>query len=182
MRRTLTTLAIMSAGALCAHADDGLVTSVKLLDLQKVVTEAGHTILGTGDEGAVSVRAQTAEGLIFNLLGTACDTQFADGCLGINMQVRYDADGYETLERINDVNLMWAATTAWYSPTGIDGNTPTVGITRYVILDQGVTADNIHENLVNLLSIAPQAADYIWEAGIYAPGYMGDDEDWYDDW
>ena len=182
MRRTLTTLAIMSAGALCAHADDDLVMSVKLPDLQALVTEAGHTILGTGDEGAVSVRAQTAEGLIFNLIGTACDTEFADGCLGINMQVRYDANGYETLERINDVNLMWAATSAWYSATGVDGSTPTVGITRYVILDQGVTADNIHENLVNLLSIAPQAADYIWEAGVYAPDYMGDDEDWYDDW
>lgn len=179
MRRILTTLAILSVAALCAHADDNrLLTSVKLADLRSLVTEEGHTIISTGDDGAVSVRARTAEGLIFNVIGTACETEYADGCLGINMQVRYDADGEETLERINDVNLMWPATTAWYSAAGFDGKTPTVGITRYVILDRGATAGNIKENLLNLLSIAPQAADYIWQAGTY----LDDDDYWYDDW
>lgn len=113
MHKILTSLAILSAAALGAHADDSRVlTSVTLADLQSIVVEEGHTVLSTGDEGAVSVRAETADGLIFNLLGTACDTDYADGCLGINIQVRYDADGKETLERINEANLMWAATTA----------------------------------------------------------------------
>lgn len=47
--------------------------------------------------------------------------------------------------------------------------TPTVGITRYVILDGGMTIRNIKDNLLNLLAIAPQAADYIWQTGDYAP-------------
>lgn len=183
MRRLLTTLAIFSAAALSAHADDSrLVTSVKLADLQSMVTEEGYTIMSTGDDGDVSLRAKTEDGLIFNVIGTACDTDYADGCLGINMQVRYDADGNETLERINDVNLMWAATSAWYSAGGIDGNTPTVGITRYVILDQGATLGNLKDNLINVLAIAPQAANYIWQAGEYAPGYIPDEDDFYDDW
>ncbi|MFN3608140.1 MAG: YbjN domain-containing protein [Hyphomonas sp.] len=183
MRRTLTTIALLSAAAFCAHADDSrLMTSVTQADLQTLVTEEGHTVMSTGDDGAYSVRARTADGLIFNLVGAACDTEFADGCLGISMQVRYDADGEETLERINEVNLMWAATTAWFSAVGFDGNTPTVGITRYVILDRGATAGNIKDNLLNLLTIAPQAADYIWQAGEYAPGYEYDEDYWYGDW
>jgi hypothetical protein len=92
-----------------------------------------------------------------------------DGCLGINMQVRYDADGQETLELINEANLMWAATSAWYDDLGVDGYTPTVGITRYVILDGGMTVRNIKDNLLNLLAIAPQVADYVWQTGEWAP-------------
>jgi hypothetical protein len=54
----------------------------------------------TGEDGPVSVRAtDPSTGLIFNLLGVACETEYSNDCLGINMQVRYDADGQETLER-----------------------------------------------------------------------------------
>jgi hypothetical protein len=177
MRRLLTTLAILATASTPAFADDNaIVKSVKLADLQRILAEEGYTINSTGDDGAISIRAtdEAETGLIFNLLGTACEVEGTDGCLGINMQVRYDADGTETLERINDVNLMWAATSAWYSPDGYDGATPTVGITRYVILDGGMTVRNIKDNLANLLAIAPQAADYIWEVGDYAP----DGDDW----
>lgn len=178
MRRLLTSLAVLAAIATPAFADDStVVKSVKLADLQRILSEEGYTINSTGDDGDVSIRATDTNGtgLIFNLLGTACDLEgYEGGCLGINMQVRYDADGNETLERINDVNLMWAATSTWYSSTGYDGETPTVGITRYVILDGGMTIRNIKDNLLNLLAIAPQAADYIWQAGDYAV----DGDDW----
>jgi len=167
-----------------ALADDTrVVKAVSLQDLQTILAEEGYTINSTGDDGEVSVRAtDTADtGLIFNILGMACDTEYSDNCLGINMQVRYDADGQETLDRINDVNLTWAAISAWYSAGGTDGSTPTVGITRYVILDGGMTIQNIKDNLLNLLAIAPQAADYIWQAGEYAPGGAAAEEVYYDD-
>lgn len=183
MRKTLTSLAILSAAALGAQADDTrILTSATLADLQSIVVEEGHTIISTGNEGDVSVRAKTAEGLVFNVNGAVCDSEYADGCLGISMQVRYDADGKETLERINDANLMWGATAAWYSAGGIDGNTPTVGISRYVILDRGATMGNIKDNLLNLLAIAPQAANYIWQAGEYAPGYVDGEDYWEEEW
>ena len=185
MRRTFTSMALVAALALPAFADDTrLVKSVNLQDLQTIVTELGHTITSTGDDGAVSIRATDTEGtgLIFNLIGSACDLEgYGPGCLGINMQVRYDADGKETLERINEANLMWAATSAWYSAGGTDGQTPTVGVTRYVILDSGMAAGNIKDNLANLLAIAPQAADYIWQVGKYAEDYVPGEEEYYDD-
>jgi hypothetical protein len=162
--------------------DSRLIRGATLADLQKIVVEEGYTILSTGDEGEVSVRAKTDEGLVFNLIGTICDSEYSDDCLGINMQVRYDADGRETLERINNANLMWGATSAWYSAGGIDGNTPTVGISRYIILDRGATMGNIKDNLLNLLAIAPQVANYIWQAGEYAPGYVDDEDYWDEEW
>lgn len=171
MRRTLISLAILAAAAGSAFADDSrVVKSVELADLETLLEEEGYLIMNSTSDGEVSVQARDGEdGLIFHLTGTACEVEGYTGCLGINMQVRYDADGDETLERINDVNLMWAATSTWYSEGGVDGNTPTVGITRYVILDGGMTVRNIKDNLVNLLAIAPQAADYVWETGAYAP-------------
>jgi hypothetical protein len=185
MRRIIASMAVLAALAMPALADDNqLVKTVNLQQLQTILIEEGYTINSSGDDGDVSVRAtDTANtGLIFNLMGTACDLEGYDpGCLGINMQVRYDADGQETLERINEANLMWAATSAWYSAGGVDGETPTVGITRYVILDGGMTVRNVKDNLLNLLAIAPQAADYIWKTGIYADDYVPGEEDYYDD-
>lgn len=185
MRRTLTSLGLLAAIAGSAFADDNkLVKAVSLQDLQTILVEEGYTITSTGDDGDISVRATdtAGTGLIFNVLGTACDTEYSTDCLGINMQVRYDADGKETLERINDANLMWAATSTWYSAGGTDGASPTVGVTRYVILDGGMTIRNIKDNLLNLLAIAPQVADYVWQAGEYAPGGADDasydDDDW----
>ena len=180
MRRILTTLAVMAAIAVPAFADDNrLVKSVLLNDLQTILVEDGYTINSSGDEGAVSVRATDTNGtgLIFNLVGTACEVEGITGCLGIHMQVRYDADGQETLHRINDANVMWSPTSTWYSEGGIDGYTPTVGVSRYVILDGGMTIRNIKDNLLNLLAIAPQVADYVWETGEYGPDgeYYGDD-------
>ncbi len=180
MRRLIASMAVLAAFAMPALADDNqIVKTVNLQQLQTILIEEGYTINSSGDDGAVSVRATDTNGtgLIFNVLGTACDVEGYDpGCLGINMQVRYDADGQETLELINGANLMWAATSAWYSAGGVDGETPTVGITRYVILDGGMTIRNIKDNLLNLLAIAPQAADYVWQVGEYDPDAAYDDE------
>ncbi|MEX1250470.1 MAG: YbjN domain-containing protein [Hyphomonas sp.] len=183
MRRIIASMAILAAAAMPALADENaVVKTVNLQQLQTILTEEGYTINSSGDDGAVSVRATDTNGtgLIFNVFGAACDLEGYDtGCLGINMQVRYDADGQETLELINEANLMWAATSAWYSAGGTDGISPTVGIARYVILDGGMTIRNIKDNLLNLLAIAPQAADYIWQVGEYGPG--GADDAAYDD-
>lgn len=179
MRRILTTLALMAAvvaaPALAQANDDRLVKTVSLKDLQQVLTEEGYTITTTGGDGVTSVQATDEEvtGLIFHLIGTACNETTGTDCQGINMQVRYDGDGTETLERINDANLMWAATSTWLSKSTDEAVPDTVGITRYVILDGGMTVRNVKDNLANMLSIAAQVGDYVWMVGDYA-----EDDDW----
>lgn len=185
MRRTLTSLAILAATSLPALAQgdtgadtalaeaDRLVRSVTLEDLKAVLAIDGYTINNTGDYGAHSVQGVTEGGLIFDVVGTICQNEIRPGCLGINMTVRYDGDEHVTLERVNGANLTWPPTSVWY-----DVSEPTLGVTRYVILDGGMTIQNVRDNLVNLLSIAPQVADYVWQTGVYDPDY---DDDW-DNW
>lgn len=182
MLRVISTLAILAgAAALPAVAqgdtppdDAALVTSFSVEDMQALVVSGGHALSEAGAFGPHSVRATTPNGLIFDIIGTACDTEYSEDCLGLKMQVGYFADGDVTLERINGANLMWQPTSTWYDPTE-DEEGPTLGITRYVILDRGMTFGNVRENLVNLLAIAPQVADYVWQEGDYAPDW---DQDW----
>ena len=150
--------------------DDRVVRSVDLEDLKALAIAEGHTIRSVGDEGAVSVRATTPDGLIFNLIGTACDTEYADGCLGFMVQVRYDDDEYVTMEKINQANLSYAAVATWWDQDG-----DTVGVTRYVILDGGQRMENVKINLQNALALGPLVADVIWPSD-------DDDLDAYYDW
>ena len=58
--------------------DDRVVRSVSLEDLKALAVAEGHTIDSIGNDGDVSVRALTPDGLIFNLIGTACGTEYSD--------------------------------------------------------------------------------------------------------
>ncbi|MFN7178219.1 YbjN domain-containing protein [Hyphomonas sp.] len=185
MLKVISTLAILAAFGLPAvgqgntpPSEKAIITSVTVEDIQAFVVSEGYTLSEAGAFGPLSVRATTPEGLIFDIIGTACETEYGEGCLGMLMQVGYFADDDVTYERINNANLMWQATSTWYDPTE-DEEGPTLGITRYVILDRGVTLDNIRENLVNMLAIAPQVADYIWQVGAYAPEMdVSDNQGW----
>lgn len=148
--------------------DDRVMRSVSLEDLKAMVAAEGHTIKEIGENGDVSVRAQASDGLIFHLIGTACETQYSDDCLGFMIQVRYDADEDVTTEGINSANLSYAAVSTWW-----DRDSNTVGITRYVILDGGQRMENLKINLQNALALGPLVADVIWPS---------DDDDEYYDW
>ena len=100
----------------------------------------GHTITEVGGEGDVSVRATSADGLIFHLIGTACNSEYSEDCLGLMVQVRYDDDDDVTEGAINNANLSYAAVSTWWDKEG-----DTVGVTRYLILD-GWPADGKPED------------------------------------
>lgn len=150
-------------------ADKRRISSVSLLDLRAIAKSEGYKIVSSGDEGDVSLRVRDVKGtgLVFNLIGKSCSKEAPKQCSGVDIQVRYDADGEETLLRINEANLMWAATTAWYSDGTVRKSSPTVGITRYTLLEGGMTVRNFKDEMINLLAIAPQVADYVWQVGDY---------------
>lgn len=188
MRRIISSLALaafiagpaLAEGDLTADVslarDDRMVRSVFVADLKAVVVSAGHTIDSVGGEGGNSVTGVTPDGLIYHINGTICENEVRPGCLGININVRYDADEMLTYEKLNAANLAWTPVSV-----AVEGDIGKVGsdlvITRYVILDGGMTMENIKDNLTNALSIAMTVADYVWEVGEYAPDYEGGD-DW----
>jgi len=149
--------------------DDRVVRSLSLEDMKAIAVAEGHTITEVGGEGPVSVRATTPDGLIFHLIGTACDTEYSKDCLGMMVQVRYDDDEEVTAEKINDANLSYAAVSTWWDKDG-----ETVGVTRYIILDGGQRMENVKINLQNALALGPLVADVIW------PGEYDEEDDYYD--
>lgn len=139
------------------RAPTALVKSVTEADLRALVLAEGATVDEMHPFEAPSVRGKTKQGHLFLLVGTACDKDGVPGCRGIMMQVRYDADGLVTLEGMNKANINEAALSSWW-----DKPNKTIGFTRYVVLDDGVTWMNIRQNLRVLLSIEPKAAKYVW--------------------
>jgi hypothetical protein len=126
--------------------------SVNVADLKAIVAQLGHTLNGEGEYGEVSVAATDEYGIIYLLIGTACDVNDIPGCQGIMMQVRYDIPADLTFERLAEANLAQAAINTW-----ADFSDGTLGFTRYQVLDDGVTMANISANVLVLLDVSSAA-------------------------
>lgn len=151
------TAMVAAAGLLACPAlaqDSALIKSIDEQGLADFAEAQGDEILGYGEAGDVSVRAQTEDGTIYYLTGTACSEEGV--CAGINMSARFDANESVTLERINEANLRRAAVSVWK----LDN---TLGISRYVILDGGQTMENIQINFDNFIAIVPTVIDMFYE-------------------
>ncbi len=158
MRRypTLVVAAVLAVTAAPAAAQDYVPDQIKASvtqdDLIVVVGALGHQVLEQGDTDAVFVVAQTAEDANYFLFGTACDANGVPGCQGIMMQMRFDLPAGTTLETLAKANDDTAAIKIW-----ADFAQKTLGMTRYQVLDGGVTMANIRENVNVMLALAPAA-------------------------
>lgn len=138
------------AGAASAQAT---VQSVTLQDLERFATDAGHEVVAFGETTENSLRAETPNGVTYYMEGTACN----DGaCRGIIMSSRFQATDAVTLDKVNRANLERAAVSVWRLEES-------VGVSRYVILDGGMSEANIKINLDNFLAIVPGVVEYFFE-------------------
>lgn len=148
--------AVLAATAAPAAAQDfvpdRIMASVTQDDLIAVVGALGHKVLEQGDADAVFVVAKTADDANYFLFGTACDANGVPGCQGIMMQMRFDLPAGTTLETLAKANDDMAAVKIW-----ADFVQKTLGMTRYQVLDGGVTMANIRENVNVMLALAPAA-------------------------
>ncbi len=179
MRAVLISTLALAASAFGASAEetftadpaladnDRVIYSINVEDLKALAIAEGHTITDVGVYGDDSVQATTPDGLIFHLIGTACETEYSEDCLGFQVQVRYDDDETVTTDLINQANLSYAAVSTWW-----DADEAVVGVTRYVILDGGQRMENLKVNIQNAVALGPLVADVIWPV----------DEDEYDDY
>lgn len=148
-------LAIAGAAApVAAQSYDAkrVVVSVKQADLEAIVKSLGHTIKETGKPGETYLAAESEDGMIYLLFGTACDVKGVPGCQGVMMQARYDLPAgvtFESLAKAND-ELAAIGTTADFA----EGE---LLFTRYHVLDHGVTMANIRANVDVLLGLVGDA-------------------------
>lgn len=146
----------LSAAAPAAAQDyspSRMIRAVDTADLKAIVTSLGHELKGEGEFGNVSVSASSDSGTNYLVVGTACDVGDIAGCQGVMMQVRFDADSDITDQALLQANLTQAAVNTWRDSSG------TIGITRYVVLDHGVTMANLRENVAVLLSLTPSVVE-----------------------
>jgi hypothetical protein len=130
------------------YAADRVVRSVGQADLLALVGSLGHQVKEEGEAGEVFVAAEDADGVTYLLYGTACEVNGVSGCQGVMMQVRFDLPATTTFESLAKANLEQAAINTW-----ADFERRTLGFTRYVVLDHGVTMANIRENVNVMLAI-----------------------------
>ncbi|MCF6328694.1 MAG: YbjN domain-containing protein [Henriciella sp.] len=145
----LSTTCIVAASAQEATPLDEsrLVRGVTITDLEAIVLAKGHTVTSR-DNDTHNVIAETDTGYKYSMKGTACGD---DGvCKGINIIASYNMNDKMSLESLNKANVQYAAASVWKQGDS-------VGISRYLILDGGMTIENIKVNLTNLLSLAPKA-------------------------
>lgn len=144
-------LAIAGAAApVAAQSYDAkrVVVSVKQADLEAIVKTLGHTIRETGKPGETYLAAESEDGIIYLLFGTACDVKGVPGCQGVMMQARYDLPAgttYQTIAKAND-DLAAIGTSADFAEKSLM-------FTRYHVLDEGVTMGNIRANIDVLLAL-----------------------------
>lgn len=152
-------------GAFASHADtqgDHIVDRVELTDIEAALTRWDYEVQAALVQDDVPiVAARNEEGLEFIVYGTACDTEGQSGCLGLMMTVMYSVDIPLEFAVINEANQRWAAATTTYAAPAQENAQGQLTIHRYVILDGGVTFQNIADNLLNLLAIAPQVVEFL---------------------
>ena len=140
-----------------ARASTSIVKTVNEADLRALVLTEGHTVDAMHPFESPSVRGKTKDGLLFVLIGTACDIEGVPGCQGVMMQVRFDSDDTVTVAGINQANLKEAALSTWW-----DKEEKTVGFTRYVVLDDGITWLNLRQNLRVLIDVQADANKHVF--------------------
>ncbi|MBU2607024.1 MAG: YbjN domain-containing protein [Alphaproteobacteria bacterium] len=145
---SLSVLAIGLATAVSAQGapaidDSKLVKSVTLADLEVVVASLDHAVVDR-DADNVFIIAEDEDGQKYVLDGTACNELGA--CQGINMFMSYDLTDTISLESLNTASLSYAAVSVWQSGQS-------VGVSRYVILDGGMTIANIKANIDTLTAL-----------------------------
>lgn len=145
---SLSILAIGLATAVSAQGapvidDTRLVKSVTLADLEALVASLDHAVLDSNADD-VFIIAEDEDGQEYVLDGTACNEFGA--CQGINMFMSYDMTDTISLESLNMAGLSYAAVSVWQSGQS-------VGVSRYVILDGGMTIANIKANIDTLTAL-----------------------------
>ncbi|MGN6500167.1 MAG: YbjN domain-containing protein [Tsuneonella sp.] len=143
-------LAVPASLSAAEYQPDRVVAAVNLDDLKQVVAALGDKLEGE-DAGDHTLRAVTRGGASYLLTGSACDIEGVPGCRGVVMQVLVSADGDVSAERLAQANLDQVAVSTRYYP-----DKGAISVTRYLVLDGGVTMANVAQNIGVLLALTPE--------------------------
>jgi len=134
------------------YVADEVKKSVITADLAAIAGSLGHQVIEQGEGDEVLIIAEDANRLKYALVGTACETNGVSGCQGVMMLAQFDLPPAATYETVAKANLQYVALNIW-----VDFEQKSLGFTRYVVADHGVTMANIRENVNVLLGLVEEA-------------------------
>ncbi|MEL6286743.1 MAG: hypothetical protein AAFR41_09540 [Pseudomonadota bacterium] len=141
------------------------ITAVDLEFLTAFAEARGHKVeqsVNRLNEAVVVASTQTE--LRYALVGMNCEPPDSKNCSGIQMMMILAPMGGPDLEEVNVLNYNRAAVSVWRSPTDPDLEAPPppeFGVNRYVILDYGITKQNLDVNMGVFLQAAQSVKDAI---------------------
>ena len=143
-------------GGAFAQADNNdatrIINGVTYDDLVAFVESQGHT-LKEARENDIILSAQTDDGVTYLLNGTACNS--SNFCRGLNMIVLYTvADRIDPI-KLNQADKSFAAVAVW------EHDDKQLAISRYIILDKGMSWENLTPNLNTLIAGAEKVLEKV---------------------
>lgn len=166
MQKALLSLCLCAAMPLAAvaqapdvgvRARDMVVGSVGMGDLQLLLDDMGAhlTTSGVNDRQAPYVFATSQEGMSFGIY-TACANADGTDCRGLEFLAVFKSE--RSIEEVSATDQSYAAVSIYKSAPD------TVNVSRYVILDHGVTWANLLENGAVFEALCEKLAEELSEA------------------
>lgn len=122
-----------------SRAPDMLIGNVQLDDLRLVIDELDGTFLAAGknETGAPFVFARLPDGLTLGIYSVCADAEASD-CRGVEFMAAFGSS--LSFEQVTEIDRAFSAVSVYKA------DADTVHVSRYVILDRGVTWGNLIEN------------------------------------
>ena len=129
-----------------------LIRHVQLDDLRLIVDEMGGTFLAAGqnDSGAPFVFARLPDGLTLGIY-TVCADAAASDCRGVEFMAAFGS--VMSYEQVTEIDRAFSAVSVYKA------DRDTVNVSRYVILDQGITWGNLIENVAVFDALCSKVAE-----------------------
>jgi hypothetical protein len=145
------------------HRDpDVLVTNVQLDDLRLVIDDLGGTFLAAGknDAGSPFVFARLPDGLTLGIYSVCADAEATD-CRGVEFMAAFGSG--LSYEQVTEIDRAFSAVSIYKA------DADTVHVSRYVILDRGITWGNLIENAAVFDALCSKVAERL----AYGPPQAG---------
>jgi len=134
------------------RAPDVMISNVRLDDLRLIIDEMGGAFLAAGknETGAPFVFARLPDGLTLGIYSVCADAEATD-CRGVEFMAAFGSS--LPAEQVTEIDRAYSAVSVYKAEPD------TVHVSRYVILDKGITWGNLIENAAVFDALCAKVAE-----------------------
>jgi hypothetical protein len=135
-----------------SRASDVLISNVRLDDLRMIVDEMGGSFLAAGknESGSPFLFARLPDGLTLGIYSVCADAEATD-CRGVEFMAAFGSS--LPAEKVTEIDRAFSAVSIYKA------DADTVHVSRYVILDNGITWGNLVENAAVFDALCAKVAE-----------------------